>query len=57
MLNEPQLRDAIAWLTDCFPDDEDEIYESSNAVIEHNIERFYEGGIGQFLIDGRYDDE
>lgn len=52
ILDDRRLREARNWLTDCFPDDADEIWESSAELIESNIQRFYDGGIAQFLVNG-----
>lgn len=51
ILDDRQLREARNWLTDCFPDDADEIWDSSADLIEANIKRFYDGGIAQFLVN------
>jgi hypothetical protein len=51
VVNADEVREARAWLADCFDDyDDDEI---SDREVVRGIERHYEGGIAQFLQDGR----
>lgn len=48
------VADARDWLLDCFPNDADEILALGDIGIVQAMQRHYEGGWGQFALDGQY---
>lgn len=42
------MEDAVSWLVDCFPDDEEEILVLMDEDIRRAVQRYYEGGWAAF---------